>query len=112
MAEHYNMSDSIEYRTLVQCREKLVTALKLDAVTVANALVSKNLIPPAVSSEIGELATSQGKANRLVDCIFAKVRISHTHYHSFVALFSQHGWLSDIVETLTSTYRKFQEYRI
>ena len=100
------MSDSVEYRSLVKCRDKLVTAFKLDAVTVANCLVSSNLIPPAISSEIGELATSERKASRLVDCIFAKVEISHTHYSSFVTVFSQFGWLSDIVEILNSTHRK------
>ena len=102
------MSDSVEFRALTRCRDKLVTAFKLDAVTVANVLVSNNLIPPAVSSEIGELATlsSERKANRLVDCIFAKVQISHTHYNSFIAVFSKVAWLSDIVEILNSTHRK------
>lgn len=101
------MSDSIEFRSLTRCRDKLVTALKLDAVTVANALVSSNLIPPAVSSEIGELASSERKANHLVDCIFAKVQISHTHYSRFIAVLSQLAWLNDIVEILNSTHCKF-----
>ena len=100
------MSDSVEFRALTRCRDKLVTAFKLDAVSVANALVSSNLIPPVVSSEIGELASSERKANRLVDCIFAKVQISHTHYNSFIGVFSQLTWLSDIVEILNSTHRK------
>ena len=100
------MSDSVEYQSLVKCRDKLVIAFKLDAVTVANSLVSSDLIPPAISSEIGELATSERRASRLVDCIFAKVEISHTHYGSFITVFSQFGWLSDIVEILNSTHRK------
>ena len=100
------MSDSIEFLALTRCRDKLVTAFKLDAVTVANALVSNNLIPPAVSSEVGELASSERKANRLVDCVFAKVEISRTHYNSFIAVFSQVAWLSDIVDILNSTHRK------
>ena len=98
---------SVEYRTFIRCRDKLVTAFKLDAVTVADALVSSNLIPPAVSTEIGELVTSERKASRLVDCIFAKVEISHTHFNSFITVFSQVGpWLSDIVDILNSTHRK------
>ena len=100
------MSDSIEFLTLTRCRDKLVAAFKLDAVTVANALVSNNLIPPAVSSEIGELTSSERKANRLVDCIFTKVEISRTHYNSFIAVLSQVAWLNDIVDILNSTYRK------
>ena len=100
------MSDSVEYRSLVKCRDKLITAFKLDTVTVANSLVSSNLIPPAISSEIEELATSERKASRLVDCMFAKVEISHTHYNSFITMFSRFGWLSDIVEILNSTYSK------
>ena len=104
----WKMSDSIEFLALTRCRDKLVTAFKLDAVTVANALVSNNLIPPAVSTEIGELASSERKANRLVDCIFAKVEISRTHYNSFIAVFSQVAWLSDIVDILNSTHRKWQ----
>ena len=106
------MSDSIEYRTLVRCREKLVTAFTMDTMAVANALVSNDLLPPNVSSEIGELATSQGKANRLVDCILSKVLISHTHYNSFIVVFSQIPWLSDIIEFLKSTYGKLTNISI
>ena len=101
------MSDSIEYKTLVRCRNKLVTAFKLDPVTIANNLVAKNLIPPAVASEVTELATKEQKAGVLVECVFGKVEISRGQYDCFIAVFSELGWLSDLVDILNCTHRKF-----
>ena len=100
------MSDSVEYRTLVRCRDKLITAFKLDAQTIADILVSKDLIPPNVASEIGESDKSERKANRLVDCLFSKVEISRKNFDQFITVFARVPWLKDIVEILTSTYRK------
>ena len=97
------MSDSVEYRTLSRCRDKLVTALKLDAVTIADAFVSRSLISPAIASEVNELVTSEQKARRLVDCVFGQVQISHTQYDSFMSVFSQLDWLNDLVRILNST---------
>ena len=106
------MSDSVEYRTLSRCRDKLVTAFKLDAVTIADAFVSRNLISPAIASEVNELVTSEQKARRLVDCVFGQVQISHTQYDSFMYVFSQLDWLQDIVRILNSTHSKLGSYTI
>ena len=40
----YEMAESLEYKTLVRCRSKLVTALQLDPPDVADVLISKGLI--------------------------------------------------------------------
>ena len=95
------MSDSVEYRALVTCREKLVSAFKLDPLTIADSLVAKDMVPPSVSTtETSELA------RRLVDCVFTKVEICRTHYDTFITVLSQHGWLNDIVRILKSTHGK------
>ena len=106
-AQCWMMSDSIEYKTLVRCRNKLVTAFKLDPVTIANNLVAKNLIPPAVASEVTELSTKEQKAGVLVECVFGKVEISQRQYDCFIAVFSEYGWLGDLVDVLNRTHRKF-----
>ena len=106
------MSDSVEYRTLSRCRDKLVTAFKLDAVTIADAFVSRSLISPAIASEVNELVTSEQKARRLVDCVFGQVQISHTQYDSFMSVFSQLDWLQDLVRVLNSTRSKLGNYTI
>ena len=98
------MSDSVEYRTLSRCRDKLVTAFKLDAVTIADAFVSRSLISPAIASEVNELVTSEQKARRLVDYVFGQVQIPHTQYDSFMSVFSQLDWLLDLVRILNSTH--------
>ena len=101
------MSDSVEYQTLVRCRDKLYTAFRLDPVTIAHSLVATNLIPPTVASEVNELATSEQKAGRLVECFFGKVEISHCRYDDFITVFYRYGWLGDLVDILNSTRRKF-----
>ena len=106
------MSDSVEYRTLARCRDKLVTAFKLDAVTIADAFVSRSLISAAIASEVNELATSEQKARRLADCVFGQVQISpHTQYGNFMSVFSQLDWLKDLVHILNSTHSKFSVRR-
>ena len=100
------MSDSVEYRTLSRCRDKLVTAFKLDSVTIADAFVSQSLISATIASEVNELATSEQKARRLVDCVFGQVLISDTQYDKFMSVFSQLDWLKDLVRILDSTHGK------
>jgi hypothetical protein len=100
------MSDSVEYRTLSRCRDKLVTAFKLDAGTIADTFVARSLISPAIASDVNELTTSEQKARRLVDCVFGQVQISHTQYDSFMSVFSQLDWLKDLVSKLNSTHGK------
>ena len=100
------MSDSVEYRTLSRCRDKLVTAFKLDSVTIADAFVSQSLISATIASEVNELATSEQKARRLVDCVFGQVLISDTQYDKFMSVFSQLDWLKDLVRILNSTHSK------
>lgn len=43
----------------------------LDAVTIANDLVARDLIPPAVASEVTELATKEQKGVKLVECVLS-----------------------------------------
>jgi ABC-type sugar transport system ATPase subunit len=100
------MSYSVEYRTLSRCRDKLVTAFKLDAGTLADTFVSHNLISPAIASEVNELVISEQKARRLVDSVFDKVKLSYTNYESFMTVFSQFVWLNDLVRILNSTHSK------
>ena len=97
------MSDSIEYKTLARCRDKLVTSFKLDPLVIADNLVAKDLVPPTLASPTTERATL---ARKLIDCVFSKVEISRNHYDTFIAVISQHGWLKDIVEILASTHSK------
>ena len=69
-----NMSGSVEYRTLSRCHNKLVTAFKLDAVTIADAFVSRSLILPTIVLEKNELVTSEQRARRLVDYVFDQIK--------------------------------------
>lgn len=100
------MTDTLEYETLVRCRNKLVTALKLDPANVADELISKNLVPPSVATEMTELTRSEDKARRLVECIFNKVELSSGAYESFIAVFTECGWLEDLVGILNAAHRK------
>lgn len=100
--------DTVEYKTLVQCRSKLVTAFKLDPGTIADELITRELIPPGVASDVTELTSSEQKARKLVDCVFAKVELSpKTEYDRFLSVLSQVGtWLDKVVGILNSTHSK------
>ena len=66
----------------------------LDAVTIANDLVARDLIPPAVASEVTELATKEQKVVKLVECVLTVgvVELSREQYHGLVAVLVQHSW--------------------
>ena len=92
------MSESIQYKTLLACFNKLVDSLKQDPVTVWNELASAYLIPPPDGP--GQLIEAQ----QLARCILNIVRVEPTRYDDVMKVLSKHDWLRDIVKILHTTY--------
>ena len=89
------MAESSEYRTVVSCFKKLVTALKQDPVAVANELVSESLIPPADGSI---------DAQKLAQLLLEKIELSPKRFYDIVKVFSRLDWLEDIVDILQTEH--------
>ena len=85
------MAESLEYKTVQTCFNKLVTALKQDPQTVANDLVARSLIPPVDGSK---------DAQKLAQLLLERIELSPKRYYDVVKVLSQHDWLVDIVDIL------------
>ena len=86
------MAESLEYKTVLSCFDKLVTALKRqDPLAVSNELAAESLIPPE-----GESVDAQKLAKLLLE----RIKLSPTRYYDVVSVFSGHSWLGDIVDIL------------
>ena len=89
------MAETLEYKTVVSCFNKLVTALKQDPVAVANELVSESLIPPVDGSI---------DVQKLAQLLLDKIQLSPKRYYDIVKVFSRLDWLADIVDILQSEH--------
>ena len=85
------MAESLEYKTVLWCFDKLVTALKLDPLAVSNELVSEGLIPPVDGTV---------KAQELAQLLRDAIKLSSKRYYDVIKVFSRHEWLGDMVEIL------------
>ena len=90
------MAESLEYKTLLVCYDKLVTALKSDPLGIATELIAVNLIPP--------LDVKKTDAPELARLLLNKVQLVPEHYHDIVEVFSKHRWLEDIVAILQTEH--------
>ena len=89
------MAESLEYKTVLSCFDKLVTALKQDPLVVSNELAAKSLIPP-VSGSVN--------AQKLAELLLERIELSPKRYYDVVSVFSGHSWLGDIVDILQEEY--------
>ena len=85
------MDDSIAYKILLACFDKLVLALKVGPITISNELVAAGLIPPP---------DGQIEAQQLARSIPNIVELKPARYDDIVKVLSKHDWLKDIVGIL------------
>ena len=99
------MSESLEYRTLLECLSSLVTALKSDPATIADDLVSRGLIPP---KDVAESTTANvDQARQLARVILDRVSLVPSRYNDVVSVLCKHQWLEDVVDIIQTTYSEF-----
>ena len=89
------MTDSIEYKTLRACFDKLVLALKLDPVPISNELAAAGLIPPPDGNI---------EAQQLTQHILDIVKVEPSRYDDVFMVLSRHVWLQDISGILQTTH--------
>lgn len=100
------MTDSPEYKTLLQCNQKLRSALQLDVVDVSARLFAAGLISEELHSYlISESRSSSERTARLVHFITQAVKVDPSKYASFVDIL-RHGpyFYSEILQILSDTY--------
>ena len=107
-------SESLEYKTLIGCVNKLTIAFKSSTVSIANELLSNGFIPPEVHDKITGMTSGLSddmKATNLVKCVTDQVRMCPGRYYDFVALpLFNEKWLSSLHDAITTEYGDFNQY--
>ena len=69
-----------EYKTLIQCTQKLRTAIQGDLINISDQLLAAGLITPDTSSELrNKLLPESERATKLVALIISKVQLNPSH---------------------------------
>ena len=101
-------SDSVEYKTLIGCVNKLTIAFKSSLTSIANDLLSNGFIPPEVHDKVTEMASGLSddlKATKLVKCVTDQVRMCPGRYYDFMALpVLKEQWLSSLKNAIITEY--------
>ena len=102
-------SESIEYKTLLQCSSGLTDLLQHN-ISVSAKLLEKGLVTKEVYDWILTVqgVSNHDKAARLVSCVTDRVKDSAQVLHDFVDILKDDSFFVDIVDKLTSLHSKLQ----
>ena len=91
------------YKAIIHCRDKLVTALSTDVLTISGVLVAKEFIPAESSSKmLLPNLTPQEKATILVIAITEKIKLVPNRFQELIKIFSEQTCTKDVVKSLSS----------
>ena len=98
-----DMSLEPAYNAIIHCRDKLVTALSTDILTISGVLVAKEFIPAESSSKmLLPNLTPQEKATILVIAITEKIKLVPNRVQELIKIFSEQTCTKDIVKSISS----------
>ena len=79
--------ESIEYRALAGCFDKLVIAFRASHLTIANELVAKEVIPNDVHNKVLTMGgDDEKKATVIVKSALDQIQVCPGKYYDFMAL--------------------------
>ncbi len=94
-----------EFLALERSCETLITGMKMDPISVCNALVSEGLIPPLVREYCSSSAKLDSeKSQKLFNTIMDRVEINPAVYHKIMAKLESHKWLEDCLDIIRRNY--------
>ena len=84
------MSNTPEYRTIIQCTPELTTALKNDLVSLSGELLSAGLIADDNAAALcNQFISVAHRAAQLVGFVRNRVSLDTANYHSFIRVLKQ-----------------------
>ena len=102
------MSNTREYRTIIQCTPELTAALKSDLIPLSGELLAAGLISDDNSAAIrSQFVSSSERAAQLVGLVRNRISLDTANYHSFVRVLKQRE--DDHRDILQILYKKYRE---
>ena len=100
------MNQTAEYKTLLACRDRLVTALSNDLISISGKLLANGIISEGTYAQILlPSSTPQEKATVLVNSIQGAIENNPRSFFKFVSILSGETWNSSITDILHSAFR-------
>ena len=100
------MDSSPELRAIDRCTESMTSVIKIDPLSVAVKLLSKELLPHSIADRMKVVGiTEEVKALEIITAIRSLVAESPHKFHEFLRILTD-PWLSSLTENLSSTYSK------
>lgn len=90
--------DSVEYTTLVQCQQELITVLSKD---ILNKLAEAGLI----SQQLKTAEKNLMSASNLVRQVIEIIKTSSEKFDVFLGILSQFNWLKDVAKSIRECYQ-------
>ena len=107
-------SESLEYKTLIGCVNKLSIAFKSSLISTANELLSNGFIPPEVHDKVTGMASGLSddmKATNLVKCVTDQVKMCPGRYYDFMSLpVLKEQWLSSLHDAIITEYGEMNTF--
>ena len=99
------MTDKPEYTTLVQCSQKLRTAIQDNVASIGTALLAAGLINPDLHSHMVDSSRNGSeRAARLLHFVTSGVQLDPKSYWTFVKVLSGEPQLGEVLQVLHETY--------
>ena len=99
------MSNTPEYKTLIQCTQQLRRAVQSEITTLSGQLLAAGLITFDAETELRKASKSETeRAARLVNTVTSRVQLNPRSYHSLIDILSRESRFNDILQTLNETY--------
>ena len=95
--------DSLEYKTILECKPQLITALKADPQSVITDLEANGLIPHEC---ISASKSNVVQAREAVTSIIGRVENSPSEYQKILDILSKYQWLKTGIKILREKYGK------
>lgn len=95
-----------ELKTLIECSDKLITALSLEPLYIATELFARGIISQIIMDKMLVLGiTDRQKAVELVTVVRNAVELNSQNFHTFVEILKYEVSRKDIVDILTAAYQ-------
>ena len=103
--------NTVEYQTILRCRERIKLAIQNDLTAVSDRMVEKGLITSDDSTELrNSMHSKANRASNLLDLLLPKINANEKNYKVFIddILGANRYFYGDIIDHLEKEYDKLK----
>ncbi len=103
--------ENIEYLALLKCKVELTSGISEDPLSVATALVDKELVPESLCKSVeSQTEDDEMKATELlISEVTNKIRKYPERFSDFLVVLLSYKWLEDVLKRLNAAYDELKQ---